>query len=379
MLLKRTQAEIVAEGMEALLDSGAITDVNPGSITRALLDIMATECGLNYDTLEMNVAMRFLSTAVGYFLDLMGEGLFGVPRITAQTALTTLDDATVKFYTSDGSPLASHLVSPLIPGGTSVYTDDETYLYTVSHDIPVDSKQSLVYVPTHAAGAGDAYNVAAGALKHHSLNNTTVKVTNVQGIGNGSNDESNDNYRFRITRSLRSYARANITAVRMAALSVPAIADVNLTSARSGVGTFDVLVMPTGNRVSSETMRQVAAAIGYTKAAGIISSIRQPQYVSVELVIQVKFNNLTPEASKFDTRQRVVENVLGYVGEVRMGGVFILNELRERVMSASPNILDMEILCYIFRNRPQLLRNYTLGADELLLPDPNKDEPIKII
>jgi uncharacterized phage protein gp47/JayE len=379
MLLKKTRTEMVAESLQALVDDGKLTNVTAGSTVRLILESMTTHLGVAYSTMQLNMAMSILSTANGYFLDLIGESLFGIVRSTAVAASTTIDDPIVKFYTSDGSPLVSHLVGTSIPAGTRIYSANDTLTYTVTHDVAVGSAQVEAYVPVHAASAGEGYNVGTGVLVKHSLPDTTLKVTNIASIDNGLSDEEDDNYKFRISRALKTYSRANATAVRLAAVSVPGVADVILTSTASGVGTFDMLVLPIGNRVGSETLRAVQSAVNFVKAVGILSSVREPDYVPIELVIRVKFQPGTSEARQFDAKEKVVNAVLGYIGEIPMAGTFVKNELVQRVMEVDAQILDMEILCYIFSNRPQLLRSYVLGAGELLLPDPSKTEPIKVI
>lgn len=379
MLLKKTQTEMIAESLQALADDGKLTNINAGSVVRLILETMCAQLGVAYSTMQLNMAMGLLSTANGYFLDLMGESLFGITRNTAVAASTSIDDPTVKFYTSDGSPLVSHLPGTNIPAGTRIYTADESLVYTVTHDVAVGSSQAEAYVPVHAANTGEGYNIGTGVLVKHSLPDTTLKVTNIASIDNGTSDEEDDNYKFRIARALKTYSRANATAVRLAAVSVPGVADVVLTSASSGVGTFDMLVMPIGNRVGSETLRAVQSAVNFVKAVGIISSVREPDYIPIELVIKLKFQPGTSESRQFDAKASSVSSILGYIGTVPMAGTFVKNELIQRVMEVDTQILDMEILCYIFSNRPQLLRNYVLGAGELLLPDPSKTEPIKVV
>lgn len=56
-----------------LTENTPITNFSPGSIARALLEIVNEQIAQFYQALDYNLAMAFVSKAEGYFLDLIGE------------------------------------------------------------------------------------------------------------------------------------------------------------------------------------------------------------------------------------------------------------------------------------------------------------------
>lgn len=369
---------MLSEAMESMIQEGTITNMNQGSRVRTLLSTMTTYLGRTYRMMELDELMRVVSTSRGEFLDLIGD-LLSIIREEPESATVLQDDQNIKFYTPDGSTLISHLPGGTIPAGTTITTSDASVSYTTVVDVPFSTIQTSVFVPASASVTGTDGNVGAGVLTSHSLGASGVSVTNVYSIDTGSNQETDDNYRFRIANAVKTYARANQTAVRIAALSIPGVADAFLYDYRSGVGTFDILIIPTGNKVSTSTIRRVRSAVNSVKALGVVATIREPGYVPTELAVQVDFESGVTEGEKSTIRTRVQNNILSYLGEIPIGGTFVLNEFRERVMATDEKIRDMEILCYVFRNRPQLKRNYQAQADELFIPDPSVNTPILAI
>jgi len=373
-MYKRTEQEMLAEAMDALIQEGSITNLSPGGRVRTLLEVMNRELGLAYRNLEFDEAMRLVSTSTGQFLDLVGE-LLQVNRGEPISAYSGRADQNVKFYTT-GAPLITYLPSGTIPTGTTISTSDGILSYSVSEATTFSTVQTEVYVAIEASGTGVSNNVGSYTLTEHDLGVSQISVTNLYSIGNGEDSESDENYRFRITNAMQAYSRANDTAIRLAALGAPGVSDVIIQNYRSGVGTVDVLVIPVGNKVSDITMRQVKSAVGAIKASGIYVSARQPSYIPVQIAVRLDTSAAATPGQASDIKEEVVNSILRYIGQIPLGGAFILNELRERVMSTSEKIRDMEILCYVFRNRPQLKRNFKAEPDELFLPDPDTDTPI---
>lgn len=379
MLYKKTYTDIITSALKRIVDDGRITNVGPGSIVRLLLETMAEELSFSYDVLQLNHAMSFISTASGVYLDLIGEGLLGTLRSAPAKASVSMEDKNIRFYTDTGASLVSVLGTNTIPANTTISNFDGAITFSTTMDVTVDDVQASVFVPAESAVTGSDFNVGPNILTTHGLGVAGISVTNTYSVVNGGDIETDSNYRFRLANSVRSYARANAASVRLAALSVEGVADVRVTDARSGAGTFDILLIPSGNIVSPGTIRRVRSAVGFVKALGVFGAVRQPNYVPTELSIKLTFTANSNDANNNGIKRNVTGAILRYLGEIPLGGLFVLNELRQRVMDESSNILDMDIICYRFRRRPQLLRNYQLGFDELLIPDPNVSEAISVV
>ena len=379
MLFTRERQTMLSESLQALVRNTGLTNVNPGSVLRAIADMMVTELGHTNQILNTNRLMQYVTTASGPYLDLLGEGFFGLIRNAPSEAFATVNDQAVRFYTKDNSPLANHLSDTYIPIDTEISTNDDRIKYRVSLNVPVDNTQTSVFVPVEALEPGNESNVGVGVLTKHNLTSNTIAVNNPRDISSGMTHERDSEYRYRITNAVHTYARANETAIRMAALSVPEVADVIIQNASSGTGTFNLLLMPTGNTVSDHAMQEVRSAVQFVKAQGILESVRQPNYVTAEILAQLSFVKGTPESEKVTIRRNATTAILNYLGSLYLGETLVYNEVIQRVMEVSNNILDMRVLCWIFRGRPQRLINMPLGSFELFIPDPHVSEPVKVI
>lgn len=379
MQFVRDRATMLSESLIALKETGTITNLNPGGVARSLIEIMNRELGYTNDILQTNRLLGFVSTSNGGYLDLIGEGLFDLPRRQETRAEVEIDDNIIKFYTIDSSPLANHLTNQEIPAGTRIKSSDATKEYTVTTTVPVDTNQDTAYVGAQAVSSGIEQNVGVNILTSHDLGSTTIAVTNTDTINTGSSQETDAAYRYRITNAVKVFARANRDSVRLAALSTPGVADVIIENAASGTGTFNLILLPSGNTVPGSAMKQAQSSVNFVKGAGILSSVRQPQYVPVEILIQLEYIQGTSESEKTSIRRQAVTAILNYLGTIGLGSELVYNEVVQRVMEVSNKILDMRVLCWVFRRKPQRLTNIRLGHLELFLPDPEVSEPIKVV
>jgi uncharacterized phage protein gp47/JayE len=377
MLLKRTSLQFEGEALQELVQGGTLTNVTPGSRVRSIIAIAAGQGGDYMDALDVNTAMGFITSATGYFLDLGGQA-FGVNRNEATAGFALKEDKSVRFYTVSGV-LLDHLPSGFIPSGTVIQNSDASVQYTVVEDSGFPDDATEVCVSVIATSTGASTRIGRGQLTTHGLSAPGVLVTNDKPVDNGGDQETDDNYRYRILNSWALRATANLTAISLAALSTPGVADVVLTRHLQGPGTVDALLTPTGNRVTDAMIGGARARIDAISAGGDLVTVRGPRYVNIGIDTRLSFTVGTPDSEKDDIRDNVRDAQLDYLDDIPLGGQFILQELRARIQETSPRILDHEILCLTIDGRAQILRNIRLFTDELFLPDPDLETPITVL
>lgn len=71
--MKKPQEEILADILERLTTDTDVTDVDPGSVARTFSEVISEQFYEFYTQLDISVAMHFVSTSNGRFLDLIGE------------------------------------------------------------------------------------------------------------------------------------------------------------------------------------------------------------------------------------------------------------------------------------------------------------------
>jgi uncharacterized phage protein gp47/JayE len=218
--------------------------------------------------------------------------------------------------------------------------------------------------------------VGVNSLVTHSLGLSDVFTTNTRVIVGGADLESDDNFRYRIINATLSAERANETAVRLAALSVPGVADVKIKPYARGIGTFDIIVIPTEGIATDAMISNVQAAIDLVSAYGITGTAIKPSIVPVSIELKLIFVDKTTEVEKEDIRGRVQTAIEKYIVNIPLGGTFILNELRQQIMDVSVKIRDHVIRCYYFRQEPTFMGNVEIYWDEMFYPDTESAQAI---
>lgn len=362
--------EILGEAYTRLLEKTPIKKLTPGSTARALLEIIADEQGALYSDLSFNVAQSFVSKAVAENLDLIGA-LLGVTR---RGALTAIDSTHSNFRFKidpatglDGSDIADRVNDWLsrnarnsdfvtattftIKSGTRINSDTGVVYATIENAV-FGANDVQVFVPVISLSNGDAANVGAGALTGHSILDEQQEFTpvasvllceNLAPITNGADLEGDEDYRFRIVNSTLASENANDTAIRLAALSVPGVADVSVRNFSHGVGSFSVFIIGIDPLVSDGTINAVRGVVTEKAAKGIRVEILRPVYRSIEPTISLQFIAGSGEAQRSGVKTDVRRVVANYINSIEMGGALIMNRIIQEIFSVSNIIVDANI------------------------------------
>lgn len=376
MLFKKTFGELVQSSLSYLRSRTDITNTNVGGITRSLVEVINKNISDYYEVLDINMAMGFLSTSEGYYLDLIGS-LFNMDRLEAESASVSQSSETQKFYVSSGY-LVDRIPSGIIRSGTVVSSLDGIIRYTVSADTNFSSAATEVYVPITASDSGTKYNVGANVLVSHNLGAAGVFTTNEKAIVSGTDTESDANYKYRLMNATLSAEKANEISVRLAALSVSGVSDVIIRKYARGIGTYEVIVIPVEGLASDALISNVQSAIDDVTACGTAGYARKPIIVPIDLSVSLVFTNDTTDYEKSVLRSMVKVAVEKYIVNIPIGGEFIINELRQQIMDVSPKIKDHMINCLYCRNQPTFITNLDIYWDEMFYPNPDSSEAIVI-
>jgi uncharacterized phage protein gp47/JayE len=377
MIFRKDYGTLVRQSLRHLLTRSNITNQNIGGIARSMIEVINLNISEFYDILDVNTSMGFVSTAEGYFLDLIGD-LFGIKRTQASAASVADTDMIQKFYVSSGT-LHDRIPENVIPQGTVVSTSDGTLLYTVSSDASFGNSSTFVYASIVASGSGSSYNAGINTLVNHSLGISDVFTTNEKVIISGTDLETDDNYRYRITNVTLSAEKANETAIRLSVLSIPGVSDAVIRPYARGIGSFDVIVIPSDGIATDKMISDAQSAIESAQAAGISGTAIKPSLVPVEIEVRLVFTKDANEVDKDDIRGRVKTSIENYIVNIPLGGTFILNEMRQQIMDVDAKIKDHIINCYYFRQQPTFLGNIEIYWDEMFYPDQSSPEAIRVL
>lgn len=376
MLFKKSYSELVQQSLNHLLANTDITNTSIGGITRSLIEVVNKTISEYYDVLDINMAMSFLSTSEGYYLDLMGS-LFNMARQPAIVASASVTDGVQKFYVLTGT-LFDKIPSGTIEANTGVSSTDGQIIYYVTSDTPFSVSATQVYVPIATRVSGEKYNVASNVLTNHSLNIVGVYTTNDKPIQSGQDSESDANYKYRLMNATLAAEKANEIAIRLACLSTPGVADCIIRPYARGIGTFDVIVVPAEGIANSTLVASVQSAIDDVKAVGITGTAISPTIVPVDIEVKLVFVDGATDYEREVIRSSVKSSIEKYTVNIPIGGTFILNEMRQQIMDVSPKIKDHLISCYYFREEPTFLGNVDIYWDEMFYPNPSSFEAIRV-
>lgn len=373
-----SRTQVVQRVMEKLERAG-LNARSSGSMIRTLAEVLAGEGVRVFEEANFFVQQSFLDTASGPFLDMIGSGLFGLPRMEAEPPEATVADQAVELYVDSGFlydylPQAQGEVGAVVQQGTKLYTAGGQ-IFEVSSDVYVPPGATSVYVGAVGETEGGTESIPPYALRSSDLPDD-VKVRNTNSITGGRKRETDNNYRFRISQAYTTLERANETSIRAALLLIPGIAEVRLENRLHGPGTFEVLLIPEGNRILPNQILQAQSAISTITAYTHTAFIREPRYVAFHTDIRVE-----PEDGTVDTEllfAQVRTAVTDYFESVSIGGLLVVNQVLRSALDV-PGVRDAEVLLLCLDSLPLTGGQYQLKRREVLTPSITRAEAVRIV
>lgn len=349
MLPIPTYDELLYSAQQAVEQRCGITNFSESSVAGALIKVFCAKLTDLYDIMAQLDSQGNLSTAVGDYLDKIGD-LFGVKRLQAKAATTVGLGSAVKFTNSTTS-------TQTIPAGTRIWSAlDPRVSYLTEYAITIASGEEA-YVDVTAVSPGLSYNVGTGSLTVHDLGLDNITVTNVMEINSGTSVESDDNYRYRISNALLTQQGSNEISIRIKLLEIPGVRDVVLQPLARGTGTIDVTILPVDRKVSAELLAQVQAVLDDTVAFGISALAKAPIEKPIDLQIKLTLGSQTNAAT---ARSLASAAARAYIDSLPIEdnsgqGTIIFYELVSRIIDAHIDIVNCSIQWAVSNNNALLV------------------------
>lgn len=402
--IRREYEEIIDAALRQLTAQTNITQLAPGSKARALLEIVSRQLSQQYQIFDTNLANTFVSTARGEALDLIGE-LVGLERLPPVTAGTIIGSQNVIFYVATGTFGAINGNAIItIPKGTRIWStpsavgSDDSIIFLVSQVTELPIAGNEVALPVEATQQGEVFNVGQDTLTNHNFQgyllseDGTLLVRNKAAITNGRDIESDADFRFRISRQVTASEMANETAIRLAALSVPGVADVEIVPYVRGLGTFGVYVKSLDARVADDLVQAVQESIDIVQALGNRGFSLKPKEIGIEMDLTLTMRETVTVNQQSDIARTVVNAVYDYVNNLNIGEDFIVNEVVQRVLEVDERIknvgvankpiddLKVWVTSRVADNRIRytLPGDYTAAFDEKVLIEYSLENPVRV-
>jgi uncharacterized phage protein gp47/JayE len=348
-LFAESEEKIFGEVMLDIVNNTNLRRASPGSKTRAVAQALSRKMGRMYQKFDINIAIPFLDGAEGKYLDFLGD-MMATPRLGETPAKVSSQERNVRFYVDTGTFATINGGEPiLLTQGTIISTNPDAtgVTYIVPYNVILSGSDSQAYVAAQSTRAGSTQNVGAKQLVYHNFSsysdasNETLKVTNDAEVITGQSVETDTNYRFRIANKVTSAEQANLTAIRIAALSVPGVADLVFLPFHRGIGTFDMLIKATTPTASDGLIAAVQEAVDAVTAQGIVGTIRKPRETGMSLTASVSFKKALSSAEQQTILTNVTNNLVDYINNLDIGEEFIVNEALERAMATSADIKNV--------------------------------------
>lgn len=189
-------------------------------------------------------------------------------------------------------------------------------------------------------------------------------------------NEEDDIYRDRISKQTLTLAAANETAIRLAALSVDGVQDIRLKKYTMGTGSFSMFVLTKDAFTPEETLRQVEAAVNETVGYGNKFDVSTPKLLEVELGVKLFFVLTASEASKVAAKADAKQALKDYVNSRGIGDPIIVDEITQRVMEVSDDVLKYELYTMTIAGREVKTVDQTPRWDERYIESASKQEAI---
>lgn len=308
----KTFDQIVNE-IFARLAAAGITDFNPGSVARTLVEAFAYGLDEVWYAISQVPDKFFIDKATGEWLDRRAWewGLTRNPGTKAK--------GNVIVSRSTPAPFGQ-----LIPKGTQFAYGDLVYQSTQDAELPQGATEAAV--PVEAVAVGKAYNLPAGVeLKQVGIAISLIETVRVgpEGVTGGVDPESDEELRQRILALRNQQGVGAVSDYEAWAMAIPGVKKARAISCPRGIGTVDLVIEPDGNVDFGELKSAVIAALEQQKPSGVDMRVLLPKERFINVLVKIA------GAADFElVRGKIVD----YLNVIPIGGIVRRNGLISAVL-----------------------------------------------
>lgn len=343
---------ITEETLRELSDNTNVTYLSPGSKARLLLDILNEKMGIQAEQFDANVGKAFIRNADGKLLDFIGE-IFGVSRSLKEKADVSKEEKNFFFYTLENNfGEINGFEDIIIPANTvkifnTEDAEEEQIFYVNTEQIVLPATENRFFFSAESRDFGTSSNVGSGTLNFHDftayadVTSRSLLVSNSASITYGEDDESDENYRFKIQQQTISGEAGNFSAIRLNLLSVSGVADVVRVKYPRGVATADWLIKAVTPEVPERLIDLAQDAIDEKESSGLENIARAPVTIGLQLQFSITYRSRLEdqikELIKTTTRRKIIE----YVNNLDIAESLVIDQLTKVILNADERILSI--------------------------------------
>ena len=170
-------------------------------------------------------------------------------------------------------------------------------------------------------------------------------------------NETDDDYRYRISQQCLVLATSNETAVRLAALTTDGVYDVKLKPYAMGTGTFTVIIVLENNVNETEVLNTVTEKINDTVGYGIRFKVVTPTLTYVKFKYKLYLKDSVSDANAQSIRYDVQIALADYINKLDVGEDIMIDKLVQTIMNVSNDIISTQCLEFWIDNNKALYVN----------------------
>lgn len=340
----KTKTQYQSELLVSLMDTG-VKLTSPGSKARAFMDIIGDKMGAQDADNFSALGQAFLPFMTGDQLDFFGQ-IYGIPRLSRLDVSSSSIDNNFQFFVARGTfGNINNGQDIVIPAGTRITTASDTGpICVTAAQVTLAAGANSQSVSVTSLNPGSSGVAAEGVFTKHNFTNYTdsrfgtLLVTNNFGLVGGRDEESDDDYRFRINLKLQSRGGAAEADIRLAVLSIPGVQDVVFEPLS---GTFLVYVYGISPVVPPSLLQLVQAAVDQNTAYPLVGNVVSPDLVGISLSTTATFTNGTSDSDKQVAISAAAAAAEDYIDNLVVGSPIVINEIADRIRNSDSHILDI--------------------------------------
>lgn len=332
---------VTTNALNVLQQNTKITNIANGTIAKGIVQSVNNSFNQFFTVLTKDIAQAYISSASGSNLDLIGV-LLNTPR--GGVSFGSIANSQKFYVTSSnfGTIPGIGVLGNIFPAGTIVSNSSGSIQYQTVTDTPFLNSDTQVLASVRATSSGASSNIGTNILVNHNLNIAGILTTNIASINNGSNSQSDPEYRFFLSKAVTAAEAGNITAITLAALSATGVSNIVPIPYFFGVGTAKIIVVGTTPVVDNTVLLNVQNAINQVVSIGEFVSIQPPRYIGFEINAKLLFNSSVTQAQKQPIADQVINNIYDYINNIPIGNDFIRDQLIDVILNTSDLIKDVD-------------------------------------
>ena len=269
--------------------------------------------------------------------------MYGLLRKEASYAECTARERNVYFYVETGSfgDINSN-ETIVIPSGTLISSSEDEGFGTdffTTEEVLLLPENNNIFVGVRAANFGSDYNVEKEVLTNHNFKNyndylnNTLKVENRFAIINGSDRESDERFKYRVTNYVSDSTSKNLNFLRLSALEVPGVMDVEIISSYYGIGTVGVVVFSNGRESNNDLISLTEARLVELNYPGQNIIVSEGIDVFLDLDVRFYYKENPTEIELNETISRIKRNIMQLIKEAEFSRFISFEDLSTFIRS----------------------------------------------